>query len=813
VTAPFPNSPVPAHYRRAIWNTALLKRNGVHYVGDTVTITLQSALSDTVTYTIRNYFGEILSTGSVSSGSTSFTPTVPSGGWQPGWYRVYLTGPNSDATFFNSYGATNFCVVRNDSHFVPMPPGNTVGTHLSEAPDMVAKGVMGIGTSRLQIQDAANYTTGQNNLANCELDLALTNTYWVDPGVPYEDAARPRYAWCQFPNGSTDQVEITAPASQIFGWMFCATAVLNGNQVFVEVTSGTNPNTIKIIVSYPDAVTVVETFDNLSDTSSLAASITVNASSQYIRFFGYNGTPAQVVAQTAIGSAKWDGVVAVVADLYALGCTYFEGPQNEPPATGIGPGMTAHMMMLFQAAVHTGNASAKAIGPCYVSINWAGTQGWYDFFSHGGADYCDEISLHAYNSQTNGDINLGRNSWDAFFGLMRSFGVSKTLWQTESTSADTPVYGIYHPRRARVPILQTLLCEQYGVTKERNNYWYDISHGFWGVPAWFENGDESLEPHALLYRVLAEETWGKPYVGALDFGTPGNNIFLGNIYTGAAGTTVALMATSYIEDAAITLQVSGTPTVTVVDGFGVSSSVALSQGRVTVQLTDVPAYVELPVGAQAGVYQINDWPPLQGLSGGGFSSAGTTKEIDGVSYPVIADGAFMSNYASGTGIAPTTYATPPSVARVLFATSRMVERVIVWCGPAWQQSGTLITFDVQTTTDGTNWTTRRTISKPPLSYFEFGTSSTNAGCFLETYWDEQWVFDVKLSTPVACTGVRLNVTEASYGGEPLSDTTYGTAFGQGNSVQGYRLEEIGIYGFVSSASSKPGRRRGKGSAW
>jgi hypothetical protein len=84
---------------------------------------------------------------------------------------------------------------------------------------------------------------------------------------------------------------------------------------------------------------------------------------------------------------------------------------------------------------------------------------------------------------------------------------------------------------------------------------------------------------------------------------------------------------------------------------------------------------------------------------------------------------------------------------------------------------------------------------------------------LETYWDEQWVFDVKLSTPVACTGVRLNVTEASYGGEPLSDTTYGTAFGQGNSVQGYRLEEIGIYGFVSSASSKPGRRRGKGSAW
>jgi hypothetical protein len=60
--------------------------------------------------------------------------------------------------------------------------------------------------------------------------------------------------------------------------------------------------------------------------------------------------------------------------------------------------------------------------------------------------------------------------------------------------------------------------------------------------------------------------------------------------------------------------------------------------------------------------------------------------------------------------------------------------------------------------------------------------------------------------------VRLNVTEASYGGEPLSDTTYGTSFGQGNNVQAYRLEEIGIYGFVSTAG-KPGRRVGKGSAW
>ena len=115
--------------------------------------------------------------------------------------------------------------------------------------------------------------------------------------------------------------------------------------------------------------------------------------------------------------------------------------------------------------------------------------------------------------------------------------------------------------------------------------------------------DGSLEPQAVLSRVLAEETWGKVYSSALDFGTPGNNIFLGNVYTGAAGSTVALMATSYMEDASITLTVTGTGSVTVVDGWGNANVTALSQGRVTVPMTEVPMYVELPVGAQAGVYQ------------------------------------------------------------------------------------------------------------------------------------------------------------------------------------------------------------------
>lgn len=763
-------------------------------------------IENSVTYTVRDYFGDTVSSGTFEEAHWWFSPDQPTGGWKPGWYRVYLTGPQTDTNFADSYGATNFCVVRDDSHFVAMPPGNTVGA-TQTASDVVMKGVMGIGTTRLTISNAADPSAGGSlSLSGVTADLARTNTYWVDPGSPYADSARPRYAWVDFPGGAVDMLQVGT------GFMFflCKDETIDGSQVFVEVQNGTNPGTRKVLVSFPNSGTLVETYDNLDPVNQTAISTAINGVSNYIVFYWDTPGTFNTLAQTAIGNDKFEGVSEVVSTCFPLGGTHYEGPSNEPTQTTQSRGFVAHMMRLFAAAVHDGHPDAQAMGPAFVNLDWNDTRGWYDFFNAGGHNYCDAISFHAYNSQTNGDINLGRSTFNAFIGLMKQFGVDLPLWQTESTSAFTSVYRIYHPRRARVYLLQTLLQEQYGVPKEQNNAWYDTSHGFWDFPAWLEMGDGSLNPQCVLYRVLAEETWGKSYASALDFGTPGNNIFIGNLYQGVSGSTLALMATSFIEGASITLSIAGTTSVTVVDGWGVSRSVHLSQGRMQIQMTDIPMYVRLPPGAQAGVYRINDWPPLQGISS--FSSAGTTKEIDGVSYPVIANDAFMTNYGAGVGIAPTTWATPPSVTRILFPSSRTVDRVIVWCGPAWQPSGTLVTFDVQTTTDGTNWITRRTIAKPALSFFEFGTDSTNAGCFLETFWDEQWIFDVKLPNPILCTGVRLNVTAASYGGEPLSDSTYGTQFGQGNNVQSYRIQEIGIYGF-DSLPDRAGTRVGKGSAW
>jgi len=70
-------------------------------------------------------------------------------------------------------------------------------------------------------------------------------------------------------------------------------------------------------------------------------------------------------------------------------------------------------------------------------------------------------------------------------------------------------------------MLEMMVFEQYGIPKEHNHLWYDKSHGFWDFPTWWENDDGSLNPVAVLMRVLAEELHGKTFAGALDCGTPG----------------------------------------------------------------------------------------------------------------------------------------------------------------------------------------------------------------------------------------------------------------------------------------------------
>jgi len=814
----FPLQPRPTGF---LW-CAQDARNGIYYVGQDVVVTLLepgggAPISLPDTYEVRDYHGTVVASGAVSASTLNLGSS-----WDPGWYRLYLLGASNDAKFGHSLGATNFCVIRANPNFptlpastgtpfwggyVPSGSGDTDaeaiagnGSQLGSPVEMITRACLGVGVGRLSITKTNDpdepLPTGWDTISFHEKMMINTaNPWWLQHWL---DPVRPRYQWVAFPNQSTDWMRIPSALVPEWGsWLLCLPKdeTINGAQVFVKCQTGTSSG-YKVTVYSPNSSTLVETFDNLSATDADAAAV-INASSNYIRAYpGQHGTPVVPTGPTAIGTAYRQGVIESVQRLYPLGVTRFEGPINEP----IGDEeLWTHAMRLFQDAVHTGHPDAKAIGPCTVNISRELNE---RFFELGMGEYCDEISFHDYNAIANGDINLGRNQIEDFLALLAENGQEgKVLWQTEANHVNVQnVFSVYHPRRARVVMARTLLWEQYGVPFERNPYWYDWSIGFWSYPAFMflnYSADKSANPQAVTLCVLAQETFGKNYHHRIDFGSPSANaIFLGNVYGDArAGSVAAILTGSYLPGATVTLTVHG-PTIAslvVVDGLGNESSVAVTAGHVTVPVEDIPTYVRLPAGINVSVYSVNDWGPTPNPN---LAVVKRSASLGGAGHPELADGRYLRNYLGGTtspGIVHSTSGLPDS-AEIHFYDSVSVERVIIWSGPCWQAMPAIFDYDIDTW-DGATWTTRKTVTKTTPGSFQHGADFTNTGTERETFWDEQWIEDVKLTSPVSCLGVRVYVRGATYGGEPdalmINDGTYDLS-GNGMAVPKLAIQEIAV---------------------
>ncbi len=779
---------IPSHY--TVVSTT--ERNGIMYLGDPVVLTLNKSGANA--YEVRNFYGDIIETGSVSG-----TTITLSSSFDCGRYRVYLTGPNNDAAYHHSYGGYAFIVIRSNSIFATNDPSDDFlvwGQGGGEGADVVLKGSLGIGTSRLQI------------LRTDHVDLS--NPYWpgTTPGHSYtgdslwhnrvmaeaiarnqpDDPARPFPIMCQMAGTNVDTL---SPAAASGTWMlvYPAEPELNPENLYMTITTGTSSGH-KVTIHYPNNSTLVETFDNLG--TGVEAAAAINATSNYIKCFSSNGSAGATMVQKSFYQAVdgftintfKQGVINTVEYLMPFGVGYYEGPKNEGSQTA----STAHEMKLFQGYVHAGDPDAVAMGPCFVEIT-----DWEQFIDADGLDYCDEISTHMYNSQTAGDINMARYQFAHWKAQLEAAGAGdKPIWSTESTGALNSIYDSYHPRRSRIAMLQTLTLEQVGCPRERDMVWYDSSHGFWGVPSWFINDDRSLNPHAALYRTLAEETLYQLHHHAVDFRSPhANAIFLGSVYKSElyGNSTVVLVSQSWADDFTVTLTIDGTTDdIVVVDAWGNETSVAQSSGKVTVPVYDIPTYVRLPVGALAYVDHVNDWASSQPGSvsayGKGLLTMGTVANTD------ILDNTYQRTYGGGgaDGSVNSTE-TLPDTAQIVWNSTVDVDRVIIIGTSPWQPYSGLIDFDIQTTTNGTDWTTRETVTRATPTAFIHPTSFQNVGCTYETYHDEQWIYDVGLPATYACTGVRLYVRETTYGGEPIAAID-AAGFGQGNNSQHMCLQEI-----------------------
>lgn len=771
---------------------------GVHFPGDTVYIPFIQATTAT-SYKVFDYYGNVVVTGTFGGNPTTLAITEPTGGWKLGWYRIYFAGSQTDPVWGDTYASSQFCFVNTDSNLFPVPPGDYSGMADPFQPSdgttaFSIKAAMGNGTSRLEISDLTNLhggTDGENldNAVNYITDTTWGKygaNCWTAPTLGSVDPARPRYLWMSFPNGSVDRLAF--PAS--WGSAFCkdGTVAPNGDKVFVASSGST------ITVYYPNSSTLVETWNGC--TTGAAAQTVINGNSNYIVVSSSSGTSPGTLAATAIGNTYWNGVGTVVSTLYPLGITYYEGPYNEPSLTSYGD---AQQTKLFAAAVHAGNASAKALGPSHVDIGTTGslTSSWKVFFDNGGASLLDGIAAHAYNSQVNGDFNLGRRSLTDYMGVVKRYGYD-TLphWQTESTWSQPAVFGVFHPRRTRTQFAMQLLWEQFGVPRERNNSWYDVEHGFWSVPAMWCM--VAMFPQGALARTLALETWGKNHTRKLSFGELADNLFFGSIYGNPDSDRVAvLMANSWMPTSTITFNVSGASTLTVVDCWGNTSTVNVTAGQATINVAPEPTYVRIPPEANIEPVSVNDWPVgrMKNLCGSAATlTVGPTSALSIGANQFLSDYVAFTNNTTTGGMVRSTNSLPDTVV-VTWGSNITTDRVIVWAGPTWQKASTLLTFTVDTSTDGgTTWTTRATVDNSAnATSVLHGSAHSDTACTRETWFNDQYIFDVPLGGSFTCNAVRLNVTAATYGGEPDSaSATVNSSWGASDSAPHIVIQNLAV---------------------
>ena len=773
-------------------------RNNIFYVGDTVSIRVTDHTA--TSYEVRDIFGAVL-----ASGTPAFTPspwvdssTINAGGYDlnlgsgyaAGWYVVYFYGTNVDANYGTSLGKTNFVVLRTHPNF-PTPPTSTfsnysfhpsghavpgpgdtyTGPTLDSPFDAVVRGVLGMGPGRLSlvaqnnpfVPDAGTHDRLTDNVTYLNQSII---PYLLSPGSQYVDTVRggPKQ-FIEFPSYQCTYDILQAPndgtkaSYLVWAEIYPINATIDPTKIFVEVIPGTGTGGT-MNVYYPDATTLVETYNVVNNND---IDTQINGTSSYIAAYAGNNVNAGTLTKQAIGNVNSTALKSVVSTLYPLGVTYYEGPENEP---GLGYNI-AHQYMLFQAAVHAAEPSAKAMGPCNVDIN---NGAWVPFFAKLNALGVtpDVISFHDYNTTLSGDVNQGRNNIERFLGWVKDAGFgSVELWQTEATGgqADVMHAALHTPRRARAILARILLWEQYGVPREHNPYWYDDSHGFWGDTGWIINEDQSLNPQAVLICVLNQETFGKNHHHRIDFGSvPANNMFLGSVYGDPVhGSVAVIQCMSAMPSSTVTLTVNGTTApLTVVTGQGVESTVSQSSGRVTINLDEFPTYVRLPAGVTVSVYSVRDHGNNPNPN---IAAAALSAKIGGSSVSRLVDGKFLDKYTGGSTSTGTTFSTStlPDTVEVKFNQSFTVSRVDAWCGPPYQHMCAMLTYTVDTW-DGTSWTTQTTVTKSPPASFKFGEYGENTGSTYEQFYDDGWIESVTLPTPVSCQGIRFNVSAASYGG-------------------------------------------------
>jgi hypothetical protein len=488
------------------------------------------------------------------------------------------------------------------------------------------------------------------------------------------------------------------------------------------------------------------------------------------------------------GGTKYPEIVAKIVARYAQVVRAWE-PRNEPNFGASGADFARNELAPFYHAVKSVDPGLTVLGPGTVTIG-PSLLGWIeDFLKAGGAQNIDAFSFHFYNNN-NGDPFLLRKSLDTLNTLLKKYHAdSLPKWQTEQGYMAV-CYGIFQPRlEGRWTMLQMMLFEQYGIPKEHNHLWYDVSHGFWDLPSWWENSDGSINPAVSLMRVWSEELYGRRFIRAFDFGTPGNQLYIGDLFSGSEGQMAAFMTTGATNET-VDLSISNSKSVRVVSPFGSGRSIPVRNGHISLNVSELPTYVEAPLAASISVTP-TDWGANLCRQPGVSVHCSAINEIDLLKRADLAkviNGEFETWYwtqRNGSGPWQLPNAQFPVSVEIDLPQVQPVSRVDVYSAPPWQLWGSLVDYELQYDANG-KWVTLAHVQEPTKT---FAVPTPVNKTQVDSFYSDRWVFPHSFKT-VNTAKIRLLVHDATYGGD--STAIAKEAGGQG-SHRDITIREIELY--------------------
>lgn len=531
--------------------------------------------------------------------------------------------------------------------------------------------------------------------------------------------------------------------------------------------------------------------------------------------------------------ANW---ASLATALVAAGFTgaYYECPTNEPENGGWSISNIVIYWNECAAAILAVDATAHIMGYTTGGVYNDATIGNVATFLAGVTSPLAAFTNHMEASNQNlSNIVALRQYFGGIKTQFASSGVPNLdLWLTE-TGINGGGYGVLQPRRdARQRTVLRFVGESFGFSKEHS---YDFStfdhpastlttYMFDGIDFFAFNGG-TPRGGVLALHVMGEALFGTTCSPTntpaslsfgssnprFDFVTPGDQFFAGLHYTTSTLQTIlgianvgdrVVLATNGIDSATVTLATNATGNVTVVDGWGNPSTVAISGGQVTIPVNDLLTYVLFPAhGVTVSV--VNTDQNAVTMSGIGLLNVAPAARIVNESSAVaaVAHGSFSHNNSGGPG-ASAPYLDATSAGTLTLTGYPNIGPIEGYCvltpGNPWQGYGYGL-LSVALSANGVqkdSWTCASAVS---LAIPSGSGPHNDDQCTRTSWWTGAFAHLVALAPESGVTSIVVTIV-GSFGGQPdaaasdnVTTNNLGTTPFPLNVAQGVQVAELQVY--------------------